>query len=162
MPGAEGDLELLAKEQVLDGQGLTAADGGDEGGQDKPVEFEHLGKSPITTRDRLAGRTFAPLQVGVPSAFVNSLHKLAMCFAIIHELCSHRLSDSRFVSHVRLARHCRPDLSRPVLLPGSATLLAVAHRRVGVFRGLEYMEVDPVLDSPGPPATTALMTGLAG
>jgi hypothetical protein len=80
MPGAEGDLELLAKEQVLDGQGLTAADGGDEGGQDEPVEFEHLGKSPITTRDRLAGRTFAPLQVGVQSAFVNSLHKLAMCF----------------------------------------------------------------------------------
>src|SRR5689334_19543612 len=28
MPGAEGDLELLAEEQVLDDEALTAADGG--------------------------------------------------------------------------------------------------------------------------------------
>ena len=41
MPGAEGDLELLAEEQVLDDQTLKAADGGDEGGQDGPDEFEH-------------------------------------------------------------------------------------------------------------------------
>lgn len=44
MPGAEGALELLAQEPVLDDGALTAADGGDEGGQDEADEFEHRGR----------------------------------------------------------------------------------------------------------------------
>lgn len=44
MPGAEGAPELLAQEPVLDDGALTAADGGDEGGQDEPDEFEHRGR----------------------------------------------------------------------------------------------------------------------
>jgi hypothetical protein len=43
-PGAERNLELLAEEQVLDHKTLTAADGGDEGGQDEPDKFEHRGR----------------------------------------------------------------------------------------------------------------------
>ncbi len=40
-PGAGGDLELLAEEQVLDHETLTAAGGSNEGDQDEPDEFEH-------------------------------------------------------------------------------------------------------------------------
>jgi hypothetical protein len=53
--GAEGDRELLAEEQVLDDQALTAADAGDEGGQDEPDELEHRG--------RIAGRTLPPYRL---------------------------------------------------------------------------------------------------
>ncbi len=37
--GSEGDLELLAEEQVLDPKAPTAADGGDEGGMYERDEF---------------------------------------------------------------------------------------------------------------------------
>jgi hypothetical protein len=43
-PGTEGDLELLAEEQVLDDDALTAADGCDEGGEDEADELEHRGR----------------------------------------------------------------------------------------------------------------------
>ena len=50
----EGNLELLAEKQVLNDEVLTAADGGDEGGQDEPEEFEHRGRiaDPRSRRDR--------------------------------------------------------------------------------------------------------------
>jgi hypothetical protein len=61
MPGAEGDLELLAQEQVLEDDALTAADGSDEGGQDEPDEFEHRGR--IADHDSQDRRTNScPLQ----------------------------------------------------------------------------------------------------
>jgi hypothetical protein len=62
--GAEGDRELLAEEQVLDDQALTAADAGDEGGQDEPDELEHRGRiADHATRDRIAGRTLPPYRL---------------------------------------------------------------------------------------------------
>jgi len=42
--GTEGNLELLAEKQVLHDEALTVADGGDEGGQEEPDEFEHRGR----------------------------------------------------------------------------------------------------------------------
>jgi hypothetical protein len=38
------DSALPAEAQVLDDQALTAADGGGEGGEDEPDEFEHRGR----------------------------------------------------------------------------------------------------------------------
>ena len=61
-PGAESDLELLAKEQVLDDKALTAVDGGDEGGQNEPDEFEHRGRIADHKSLQLLVRPFAPLQ----------------------------------------------------------------------------------------------------
>src|SRR5262249_13496777 len=54
--GTQGNQELLAEEQVLDDEVLTAADGGDEGGQDEPEESEHRGRiaDPRSRRDRRA------------------------------------------------------------------------------------------------------------
>ena len=50
----EGDLKLLAQEQVLEEEALAAAEGGDEGGQDEPDEFEHRGRiaDPMSRQDR--------------------------------------------------------------------------------------------------------------
>src|SRR5262249_27088840 len=66
----EGDLQLLAEEQVLEEEALAAAQGVDERGQEKHEELDHRGR--IADRRHLAGgaaQTFAPLQVGVlPSA----------------------------------------------------------------------------------------------
>ena len=58
----EGDLELLAEEQVLEEEALAAAQGIDECGQEEPEEFDHLSR--IADRCHLAGRpqTHAPLQ----------------------------------------------------------------------------------------------------
>jgi hypothetical protein len=42
--GHGGNLELLAEKQVLHDEALTAAGGGDEGGQEEPDEFEHRGR----------------------------------------------------------------------------------------------------------------------
>ncbi len=42
--GTDGNLELLAEEQVLHDEAPTAANGGDEGGQHKPDEFKHRGR----------------------------------------------------------------------------------------------------------------------
>ena len=39
--GAEGNLELLAEEQVLEEEALTAAEGVSNGGQEKADEFDH-------------------------------------------------------------------------------------------------------------------------
>ncbi len=59
----EGDLELLAEEQVLEEEALATAQGVDESGQEEPEEFDHRGR--IADRRHLAGgaQTFAPLQV---------------------------------------------------------------------------------------------------
>ena len=50
----EGNLELLAEKQVLHDEALTAADGGDEGGQEEPDEFKHRGRidDPRSQQDR--------------------------------------------------------------------------------------------------------------
>jgi len=57
--GTEGNLELPAEKQVLDDEALTA-DGGDEGGQEEPDDFEHRGRiaDPRSRRDR--GTVFLP------------------------------------------------------------------------------------------------------
>jgi len=55
-------LELLAEKQVLHDEALTAADGGDEGGQDEPDEFEHRGRIADPMWPKIAKRPFAPLQ----------------------------------------------------------------------------------------------------
>src|SRR5215469_13112353 len=60
--GTEGNLELLAEKQVLHDEALTAADGGDEGGQDEPDEFEHRGRIADPMWPKIAKRPFAPLQ----------------------------------------------------------------------------------------------------
>jgi hypothetical protein len=39
--GAEGDLELLAEEQVLKEQALAAAESASKGGQEEAEEFDH-------------------------------------------------------------------------------------------------------------------------
>ncbi len=39
--GAEGDLELLAEEQVLEEEALAAAERASEGGQEEAEEFDH-------------------------------------------------------------------------------------------------------------------------
>jgi len=59
----EGDLELLAEDQVLEEEALAAAQGVDERGQEEPEEFDHRGR--IADRHHLAGRpqTYAPLQL---------------------------------------------------------------------------------------------------
>ena len=74
MPGAEGDLELLAEEQVLDDEALTAADGGDQGSQDEPDEFEHRGR--IVDHDSRQDRRtdFATLQARSPAAVRSAVH----------------------------------------------------------------------------------------
>ena len=55
-PGAEGDLELLAEEQILNEEALTAADGGDEGGQEEPDKFEHQLRGERPRRGSEVGR----------------------------------------------------------------------------------------------------------
>jgi len=40
-PGAEGDLELLAEEQVLDQEALAAVESANKGGQEQAKEFDH-------------------------------------------------------------------------------------------------------------------------
>ena len=57
----EGDLELLAEEQVLEEDALAAAQGIDERGQEEPEQFDHRGR--MANRHHLAGQaqTFAPL-----------------------------------------------------------------------------------------------------
>jgi hypothetical protein len=42
--GAEGDLELLAQEQVLEKEALAAAEEAGQGGQEEPEEFDHPGR----------------------------------------------------------------------------------------------------------------------
>jgi hypothetical protein len=54
--GAEGDLELLAEEQVLEEESLAAAEGANEGGPEEADEFDH------PRQDRRA--TGTPPQVG--------------------------------------------------------------------------------------------------
>jgi hypothetical protein len=58
----EGDLELLAEEQVLEEEALATAQGVDESGQEEPEE-DHRGRDRRSTPPRGAGaQTFAPLQ----------------------------------------------------------------------------------------------------
>ena len=61
----EGDLELLAEEQVLEEEALAAAQGFDERGQEEPEEFDHRGR--IADRHHLAGRRklMAPYSFGM-------------------------------------------------------------------------------------------------
>src|SRR5262249_9581817 len=58
--GTPGNLDLRAEEQVLHHEVLTATDGGDEGGQDEPEEFEHRGRTPIQCHSEIARGLFAP------------------------------------------------------------------------------------------------------
>ncbi len=60
-PGAEGDLELLAEEQVLDHETLTATGGSNEGGHDEPDEFEHRSRIVDQQSPQIVVRTFAAL-----------------------------------------------------------------------------------------------------
>ena len=75
--GTPGNLELRAEEQVLHHEVLTATDGGDEGGQDEPEEFEHRGRTPIQCHSEIARGLFAPLQ------------------AVLHQVLSARQPDTR-------------------------------------------------------------------
>ena len=44
----EGDLELLAQEQILDEETLVAAEGAGEGGEEELEEFDHPGQDRVS------------------------------------------------------------------------------------------------------------------
>jgi hypothetical protein len=60
--GAEGDLELLAEEQVLEEEPLVAAEKAGESGNEEPEKFDHSGRIADRDRPARAGQTSAPLQ----------------------------------------------------------------------------------------------------
>jgi hypothetical protein len=56
----EGDLELLAEEQVLEEEALATAQGVDESGQEEPEEFDHRGRIADRCTSRVRGADFCP------------------------------------------------------------------------------------------------------
>jgi hypothetical protein len=61
--GAERDLELLAKQQVLEDEALTAAEGTSKRGQEEADEFDHPRQDPIVTAPARASEAFAPYTI---------------------------------------------------------------------------------------------------
>ena len=70
--GAERDLELLAEQQVLEDEALTAAEGTSKRGQEEADEFDHPRQDPIVTAPARASEAFAPYTISRTPALERS------------------------------------------------------------------------------------------